>query len=339
MIREPDLVVQAESRLAGIESLRHAPDVPPMDLDSSRHGWPGRVVKRLVARLLSYHSFYQQRVNLAFAAFQRELELRSDRQALEIATALAQIDTLSAAGEGLRQRLEELSALIAARPYMAYDAFGTIGDPSDVMGYGPEAGRALEGQARFEELFRGSAEFIAERQRIYVPFFTKCSNVLDVGAGRGEFLQLLEQAGIPAVGVDLDPVLCERCREQGLNVLCVDAFDYLASSADESFDGVFCAQVIEHFESSRLIEFLGLVRQKLRPGGVLVAETVNPESYAALKTFHVDLTHQRPIFPEVLLYLCHEAGYPSARVFYPQGGGFDQRNYAGCGEYAVVATR
>jgi hypothetical protein len=64
---------------------------------------------------------------------------------------------------------------------------------------------------------------------------------------------------------------------------------------------------------------------------------VNPENYEALKTFHVDLTHQRPIFPQVLLHLCWEAGFEAAWVFYPLGGGFTQRCYEAVGEYAVVA--
>ena len=76
----------------------------------------------------------------------------------------------------------------------------------------------------------------------------------------------------------------------------------------------------------------------LSVGSPVVAETVNPECYEALKTFFVDLTHQKPIYPQVMLQLCLDAGFPSARIFYPNGGGFTQENYETAGEYAVIAV-
>src|SRR5262249_37050280 len=104
-----------------------------------------------------------------------------------------------------------------------------------------------------------------------------------------------------------------------------------------TLDGVFSAQFIEHVDPDRLGDLVVLARRALRADGIFVAETVNPESADALRTFHVDLTHQRPIFPQVLLHLCWTAGFDSAWVFYPLGGGFTQRSYDTAGEYAVVA--
>ena len=110
-----------------------------------------------------------------------------------------------------------------------------------------------------------------------------------------------------------------------------------ASSVAATFDAIFSAQFIEHIPPAELPKLLALARTRLREGGAFIAETPNPESFEALKTFHVDLTHHRPIYPQVLLYLCLQEGFRSARIFYPVGGGFTQRNYESAGEYAVVA--
>jgi hypothetical protein len=102
---------------------------------------------------------------------------------------------------------------------------------------------------------------------------------------------------------------------------------------------IFSAQFIEHVPSDRLLELLELGYSRLRKGGLFIAETVNPESHLAAKTFFVDLTHQRLIFPQVLLQIGQEAGYESARIFYPTAGGFTQAQYRDAGEYAIVAVK
>jgi O-antigen chain-terminating methyltransferase len=208
------------------------------------------------------------------------------------------------------------------------------------MGYGLDAsdiGLVDATSPSLADLFRGSEQFIAERQQVYVPFFRGRERVVDLGCGRGEFLNILKATGISAIGVDLDAELVERGLSHGLDMVHADALDYLRQSSPCSFDGVFMAQVIEHLEREQLVELLSLAKSRVAPGGVFVAETVNPECYEALKTFPVDLTHKMPIYPQVLLLMCQQAGFPSARIFYPLGGGFTQERYQDVGEYAVVA--
>jgi hypothetical protein len=100
---------------------------------------------------------------------------------------------------------------------------------------------------------------------------------------------------------------------------------------------VFCAQVIEHLPHEEVWRLLELARRKLRPGGLFIAETVNPDRISSLKTFWVDLTHQHPIFPEVALALCAIAGFESAYVFAPTFDSFERARFDSPA-YAVVAA-
>ena len=341
---------QTERQEARRPIARLAPVVPPMDLSDSSHGTAGVAMKHAMNFLLRYHNHYQGEVNLAFAAFMRQLAEEHDAQAAEVKT-LAPRGQVAAVEAQIRDIVKGMSALandvarhemyFSARPYMAADAYETSRDLAGAMGYG-EDGRALAvapGSAGFAELFRGSEEFIADRQRVYLQFFKGDTKVLDLGSGRGEFLELLCSQGIEAVGVELDPAMVEQSRNRGLHVELADAYEYLQQLAPESVDVIFSAQFIEHVESSQLQGLIDIAYSRLRPRGLFIAETVNPESHLALKTFFVDLTHQRPIFPQVVLHICQTAGFPSARIFYPTAGGFTQAHYRDAGEYAVIAEK
>ncbi len=161
---------------------------------------------------------------------------------------------------------------------------------------------------------RGSRADIRDRQRPYVADFSDAAPVLDVGCGRGEFLSLLREAGIEATGVDQDADMVEICRSEGLAVEQDDALAYLERLQDGSLGGVFAAQVVEHLPPAPLVRLLELVCAKLRPGGVLVAETMNPLSLVALKNYFADLTHAQPLVPETLAMLARQAGFRSTEL-------------------------
>jgi SAM-dependent methyltransferase len=318
------------------------PTVPPMDLGGSTHGRLGVIAKRGMNFLLRYHTHYQGELNIAFAKFMRQLQSELESQATAHRDELALLQSrLASTQESLanaRRDLARIDGYFAARPYMSHDAYGTAGELSRPMGYGFN-GHELPGVPEFAELFRGAEEFIADRQRVYLRFFRGAANVLDLGSGRGEFLQLLCENGINAVGVEIDEKLVECCRARGLRVELADAYEYLEGVPEGSLDVIFSAQFVEHVDPGRLPELLELARTRLRGRGLFIAETVNPESHLALKSFYVDLSHQRPIFPQVLLHMCQTVGYTNARIFYPTAGGFTQTGYRDAGEYAVVATK
>jgi hypothetical protein len=352
------------------------PSVPPMELTDSSHGRLGVVVKRGMNFLLRYHTHYQGEINLAFANFLRQVQTEHEAHACQLAAARQEIavtrqenavtrqeNAITRQGLGAaRQQIAALEAQLqvtvenlgtttttvarldgyfASRPYMAHDAYGSGGDLNTPMGFGLglQDPAATPTVPEFGDLFRGPEDFIGDRQRVYLDFFKGMSKVIDLGSGRGEFLEILREQTIDAIGVDLDPVLVDRCVKRGLHAEHADALDYLKQTPEGSVDVIFSAQFIEHVESNRLLELLELARSRLRDKGLFIAETVNPESYLAMKTFFVDLTHQRPIYPQVLLHICQTVGYSSARIFYPTAGGFTQKAYSEAGEYAVVAVK
>jgi SAM-dependent methyltransferase len=166
----------------------------------------------------------------------------------------------------------------------------------------------------FESRMRGPRELIRERQREYVDDFRDVAPVLDVGCGRGEFLSLLAEAGIEAKGVDVDPDMAAFCRDQGLDVEQADALAYLNELDEQSLGGIFAAQFVEHLKPGPLTSFIALAASRLRPGGVLVLETINPLSLFALRNYFADLTHAQPLIPDTLSLLVKEAGFESPEV-------------------------
>ena len=169
----------------------------------------------------------------------------------------------------------------------------------------------------FEDRFRGSEDEIRRRLADYVPYFKGSSNVVDIGCGRGELLDLLKQAGVAAKGIDVNAEMVEVCRARGLDAATADAVAYLNEAPDESLGGMVAIQVVEHLEPAYLQRFLQTAFYKLRPGATLVLETINPACWVAFFESYIrDLTHVRPIHPETLQYLLHASGFGSADVVY-----------------------
>jgi SAM-dependent methyltransferase len=167
----------------------------------------------------------------------------------------------------------------------------------------------------FEDQFRGSREIIRKRLESYLPVFAGAPDVLDVGCGRGEFLDLLAARGIAARGIDSNHEMAEVCRARGLDVTEADAVGYLSALPDASLGGIFSAQVVEHLQPAYLLRFLELAFHKLRPGGRLVLETLNPACWVAFFDSYIrDITHVWPLHPETLKYLVVASGFTKAAV-------------------------
>jgi O-antigen chain-terminating methyltransferase len=268
--------------------------------------------------------------------------LRERVEALKTETRKEAVETREEANE-LLQKLGNLGMRFAIRPHMQMPIFSSNGySGKHSLGYESSSVKPHEqfDYLGFEEVFRGAESFIKERQSVYLRFFTDKNLVLDIGCGRGEFLELLAEAGIKVIGIDNNPDMAGHCAKKGLtNVVLQDCNQYLSSSYENNVDGIFSAQFIEHLPFDELYKFLTLSREKLSPGGIFIAETVNPHCIEAMKTFYVDLTHVKPLFPEVILFLCRSAGFSKAEIFYPSGYGFSEEQYWLQGEYAVIAWK
>jgi SAM-dependent methyltransferase/glycosyltransferase involved in cell wall biosynthesis len=335
----------------------------------------GRMLQRVTSRLLRRSAQRQGEVDealwwsieslaratqLMFDEQRRHLghlSARTDAAALAARRRTAEIEQLRAAQQGhatavnrhLGQVGSELAALkdlrsaAEAEPYMSGRPFVRADLPAvgRVLTFGDQAGERHHGAYHeFEDIFRGSEELVRLRQQRYVALLADHAPVLDVGCGRGELLDVLAEAGIAAHGVDVDADLVAYCGGKGhTDVHEADGVAFLERQEPCSLGAIASMQVVEHLPEAALRSFLAAAHRALRPGGRLVLETVNPHSPWALKAFWVDLTHQHPIFPEVLLQLCRQAGFDEGYAFAPYGDGDWDADRIRAGEYAVVMTR
>lgn len=163
--------------------------------------------------------------------------------------------------------------------------------------------------ARFAERFRGSQEYVGEKQSFYLPLFCDRSAVLDLGCGHGELLNLCRENGVAARGVDSSAEFVAVCRSRGLEAECADLFAYLDSLPDAMLDGIFCAQVVEHFAPEQIPQLIRPASAELSRNGLPVVETPNPECLAVFAThFYLDPTHTRPVPSALPWFYMEECG-------------------------------
>ena len=155
----------------------------------------------------------------------------------------------------------------------------------------------------------GSSEAVVRRIQLpFVKFFRNASPVLDIGCGRGVFLDILAQAGIEGVGLDHSDEAVAFCRSKGFQVHQQDANSYLAVS-EARFGGIFCSHVIEHFNYEDALQLIKLCSAALRPGGVLLLVTPNPRDLAVMsEIFWLDPTHVRPYPTQLLRSMVESCG-------------------------------
>ena len=172
-----------------------------------------------------------------------------------------------------------------------------------------------------EDAFRGDPIVIRARQHQYVAYVqnvvSQTAPLLDIGCGRGEWLNILKDSNIPATGIDTNAASVQECSAHGLNVLHADAITYLSNAKEQSLGAITLFQVLEHLPFATMVHLLRLALRALVPGGVLIAEVPNSETLSVgASTFWIDPTHERPLFPGLLEFLATEVGYTSVEGVY-----------------------
>ncbi len=262
-------------------------------------------------------------------AMQEEMHLvweeaaHNDRRGLEVSRSLAQLDLVLKAVQEQQRQLQEQTehSSLAALEARLTRLEGLLTQPAsqattpDTLQPPPPA--LPMDYFAFQERFRGSATAIKARQQPYVEYFRGREPVLDLGCGRGEFLELLKEAGVASRGIDSDASMVAYCRERGLPAEQGDLMPFLAGQPDASVGGIFAAQVIEHLPPSVLLALLQSAYAKLQPGGVLLLETINPLCLWALaSSYTLDLTHAQPVHPETAAFLAESLGFDAVEIRY-----------------------
>jgi 2-polyprenyl-3-methyl-5-hydroxy-6-metoxy-1,4-benzoquinol methylase len=273
----------------------------PVTAERPAGGGPKGVVKRFLRKLMRWYVE-------PLAADQRVF----NDSVLKLVDALSERADASAAArddaERLVRELEERLARLERRG----PAVGGVPAPATVAAQ--PAAASVPDYFAFESRMRGSVDSIRDRQRLYVDVLRDAAPVLDAGCGRGELLGLLRDAGVEARGIDADADMVAYARGDGLDVEQADLVEYLRRAGDGSFGAIFMGQVVEHLPAPTLVQTLELAAAKLRAGGLLVAETINPLSPIALRNYFADLTHAQPLVPETLELLARQSGFAETEI-------------------------
>lgn len=171
-----------------------------------------------------------------------------------------------------------------------------------------------------EDAFRGSPETVADRQRPYLRDLGRLpdgATVLDLGSGRGEWLQMLVDAGFRGRGVDRNELAVQRCRAAGLDVAHNDVLRFLAKVPDRSVAAVTAFHLVEHLPFGEVLTLLDHAVRVLQPGGILLLETPNPTNLMVnSSTFLLDPTNERPLHPDLIQFLLGSRGFEEVEVRY-----------------------
>jgi SAM-dependent methyltransferase len=186
-----------------------------------------------------------------------------------------------------------------------------------VDGSGPRFGALY---ADFTDRFRGPTSEVTEKLEGYLTDVRRLvtgagAGVVDLGSGRAEWLALLQNAGVPAAGVDANPAFVQAARARGLDVVQGDAVTHLEGLPPGSLDMVTAFHLIEHLDVETVLALLSAARQALRPGGCVLLETPNPTNLRmAACDFYNDPTHRSPMPPALTEYLVAASGFTGVEV-------------------------
>lgn len=195
----------------------------------------------------------------------------------------------------------------------------------------PEEAHGLDAMyIAFEDRFRGTREEIGQKLRVYLPLIDGLGaakenfSLLDLGCGRGEWLELLREAGYRAKGIDINRIALQQCRERGLDVAESDVIDHLRSLERGSVDVITGFHLIEHLPFPTMVALFDQAFAVLKPGGMIILETPNPTNIlVSAYDFYRDPGHLRPLHPDTVHFIAENRGFVRAGSCFVSGGGPD----------------
>ena len=303
----------------------------------------------LEAAVFANRSDMRSRVNAIVGDVERALAATGGARAAHESALTARIDAAQAASAQLSRRIEAVLATVDGKAERSalesglLDLRGAIDRVKDTANENAlataqalheriaQAESGLRGvlgapvddafYATFEDRFRGTREDIRQRVEVYLPYVRAAgagsaqAPLLDVGCGRGEWIELLGEQGLVAAGVDVNDVAVAGCRARGLDVVRADAIGHLRSLPAGALGAVSALHVIEHLPFARIVELFDEAHRALRPGGVVIFETPNPENLVVGACgFYYDPTHLRPLPPEPFRFVLEQRGFARVEI-------------------------
>ena len=184
---------------------------------------------------------------------------------------------------------------------------------------------------KFEEKFRGSRSFIKERLGVYLPCINILKDInsdvlaLDLGCGRGEWLELLIENNWHVLGIDINKEMVNECKQRNIPAICENVVDYLVNQGDSSISLITGFHIVEHLSFDDLLCLVKNAHRVLKPGGILILETPNPENIlVSTCNFYLDPSHKNPIPPGLLQFLTENAGFVRSEVFRLNGAEYNE---------------
>jgi O-antigen chain-terminating methyltransferase len=285
-----------------------------------------RRMELLDARLASEGAARNEQVQM----LTRSLEAETEQLRNELERAAQQQRALTDRAVEKQQQLRSELVLHGQRvTRLLEDVAGRLRAPSHPMLDQPQL-QALADEERhtldafyvsFEDQFRGSRAEIKERLKIYLPHFerarigTREMPILDIGSGRGEWLELLREKNLRASGVDLNRVLVAQCRVRGLEVVEDDVMHHLRALPEASLGAVTGFHLVEHLPVEILIKMLDETVRVVKPGGAVIFETPNPQNVLVGScNFYFDPTHRNPLPSPIMQFLVESRGFARVEI-------------------------